>query len=56
MAYFFLGCLTGIFACCIFFRRWANFVAGFLGVWRWLVDMAVSLHSNSTGPGLRTVE
>jgi len=56
MAYFFLGCLTWNFACCIFFRKWANLVAGFLGDWRWFLDMAVVLHSNSTGPGLMTVE
>ena len=31
-------------------------VAGFRGDWRWFLDMAVVLHSNSTGPGLMTVE
>jgi hypothetical protein len=49
MAYFFLGGFTGIFACCIFFRRWANLVAGFRDVWRWGLDIAPILPALDLG-------
>lgn len=54
MAYFFLGFWA--FACCIFFRRWANLVAGFRGAWRWFLDMLVVLRLNSTVGGQESVE
>jgi hypothetical protein len=56
IGHFFLGFFDWTFACCIFFRRWANLVAGLRAVWRWFFDMAVALPSNSTGRWLRTVE
>jgi hypothetical protein len=48
MDYFFLGIFVCTFCLCIFFRRWANFVAGLRGVLRWFLDMAVALLPNST--------
>jgi hypothetical protein len=30
-------------ACCIFFRRWANLVAGLRAVWRWFLDMVLGV-------------
>jgi hypothetical protein len=52
--HFFLGFWA--FACCIFFRRWANLVAGFRGAWRWFLDMLVVLRFNSTVGGQGSVE
>jgi hypothetical protein len=43
MAYFFLDCLTWVFTRCIFFRRWANLVAGLRDVCLWFLDMVVIL-------------
>ena len=46
--FFFTG-LVLVFCRCIFFCRIAYFVAGFLGVERWVLDMAVvSPGRNST--------
>jgi hypothetical protein len=44
-----------IFCFCIFLRRLANLVAGFLGVLRWFFDM-IGLQANSTGRGANSVE
>jgi hypothetical protein len=54
--HFFRGFFAWIFCFCIFFRKWANFVAGLRGVWRSFLDMAAPPFPNSTGPGVRTVE
>ena len=47
--HFFPGLFVGDFCFCIFFWRWANFVAGLRGGWRGFFDMAVILLSHSTG-------
>ncbi len=56
MVHFFLNFFACTFCFCIFFCRWANFVAGFRGVWRWFLEMVMVLLFNSIGIGPGSVE